>query len=76
MRKTCHGCKHLKSTEIMRAPVQYCGKTELVVPHQFDENEITYWRVPLACPLPDDQVLKSEKKAPRKDWVTIPASEA
>ena len=72
-RKTCHGCQNLKHQEMMGAQIAYCGATGFVVPHHFqsDPMEVTYWRVPMKCPLPDSEVVKSEEKAPRKDWVTV-----
>lgn len=70
-RNTCWGCVHLRHARIMNANVASCARTEFVIPHQFKPDECTYWRVPMACPLPDDQVFKSENKAPAQDWVTI-----
>lgn len=72
-RLTCHGCPNLKHQEIMRAQVAHCAVTGFVIPHHFksDPLEVTYWRVPMACPLPDTEVVKSEDKAPRQHWVTV-----
>lgn len=73
-RVTCHGCDNLRQQTIaMGGSVAYCAETEAVVPHHFqsDPPEKTYWRIPTNCPLPDSEVVKSENKAPRKDWVTV-----
>lgn len=58
------------------AKVWFCMKTEYVIPHsseRLDDGEwkSVFWRVPTACPLPDSEVLKSEKQAPKKDWVEL-----
>jgi hypothetical protein len=56
--------------------IMYCESTQNVVPHSGSRSEdgknweLTFWRVPTSCPLPDNQVEKSENKAPQSDWVT------
>lgn len=76
MRRTCAGCEHL-TENLMPNRMGFfmsCGKSEMVVPHRSaisDDGksfEMTFWRVPLECPLPDDEVLKSENRAPQKYW--------
>lgn len=71
-RKTCHGCQHLKGSQIpMRGAVFYCERTRSCVPHQWRPGQATFWRVPNGCPLPDTEVIKSDSKADQRDWVTI-----
>lgn len=50
----------------------YCSLTGNVVPQSFQSDPplITYWRVPMNCPLPDTEVVKSETKAPVREWQT------
>jgi hypothetical protein len=72
-RWTCFGCAHLGLQKIaMGGSVAYCKKTKGVVPQHFQSSppQITYWRVPGECPLPDDQVYKNNEKAPQKEWIT------
>lgn len=75
-RKTCGGCQHL---EPHRMPFNSglfmgCSKTGKVVPHQSSSSvgssdwKVVLWRVPLECPLPDADVIKSAEKAPLKNW--------
>lgn len=73
-RKTCAGCPHLKRNYMAMNGIAYsCAETGYVIPHASERREdhwdITFWRVPLSCPLPDDQVHKSEDRAPERDWV-------
>jgi hypothetical protein len=54
--------------------VWHCTETEYVIPHSSErldsgEWKCTFWRVPMDCPLPDHEVLKSEKQAPKRDWI-------
>lgn len=73
MRKTCLGCPKLGLNHNKQMALAYCTDTDLVIPHKServgDKWELTYWRVPVSCPLPDDEVLKSEEQAPPKEWV-------
>lgn len=47
-----------------------CGLTDgLIVPHEWSGEIITLWRVPDFCENPEK--IKSEKRAPRKDWVRV-----
>lgn len=77
-RKTCAGCKHLEKTCIaMGAMIFGCSKTGKVVPHRSQRSktaragfEVTFWRVPLECPLPDEQAEKRKKIVALKDQVT------
>ena len=71
-RSTCYGCKNLKHTDIAGLEVYYCGKTELVIPHETEaDGPVTFTQVPLTCPLTDAQVNKSADPAPKSLWVTI-----
>lgn len=78
-RETCGDCPHLKTSPLpMNMLVAYCGKTEDIIPHrsQLEQNKIriqmTFWRVPLWCPLPNTEVVKRElgEKAPSQKWLT------
>lgn len=75
-RKTCGGCSHLKSDSTFGAAVMSCEKTGFVVPHSSEQERrggpstVILWRVPQSCPLPDIEVLRSDKQAPKKEWVT------
>ena len=72
MRDTCHGCRHLKHTDLAGLEVYYCRPTELVVPHETEsDGPVTFTRVPLSCPLTDAEVNKSGQPAPKSLWVTI-----
>jgi hypothetical protein len=80
MRNTCGNCDHVIANKINRAPgvsVWGCGKTGLVIPHHTEwdgkAETVTFWRVPMACPLDDAEVMKSNEKAPESDWVTLTA---
>lgn len=72
-RRTCAGCKNLQRDIIMDFPMYSCKPTGYVVPHgterEGDELMTTFWRVPLSCPLPNSEVVKTENKAPKKYWV-------
>jgi len=76
MRKTCYECPNLKLNNTRSMVVAYCGARDKgpVIPHASDLSDdetkwdLTFWRVPMECPLPDTEVLKSEKRAPVKDW--------
>lgn len=72
MRVTCHGCKHLKRHDLRGGAFFGCEATGYVVPHQANmtPGEVTFWRIPLECPLPATEVKKSSKQAKQKEWVT------
>lgn len=74
-RDNCHGCKHLKCHEIPNTKIWYCGhkdpKDGPIVPHESNPEGATFWRVPMSCPLPDTEVKKREKQAPKKTWSSV-----
>ena len=67
-RTTCDGCPHARIKPIpMGGKVASCDKTNHIVPHNGhrDKENPDYWvveftRVPMDCPLPDDEVEKRE----------------
>lgn len=67
---TCGNCKHLVKVG-SRNWIFGCERTGSVVPHSADysKDEIIFWRVPVECPRPDSEVVKSQKQAPKKVWV-------
>jgi len=67
--KTCGNCKNLIISGRKGAAFAGCENTGLVVPHGWDgeTNLFTFWRIPTDCPRGD--VIKSEKQAPRDEWV-------
>lgn len=76
MKTTCGNCEHVTSTKISRMPgvsIWGCEKTGLIIPHHTELEDgvetVTFWRVPMDCPLDDTEVMKGEKKAPENDWV-------
>ncbi len=76
MEKTCGNCKNL--TKIgNRNWIFGCELSGFVVPHSADytKGEIIFWRVPTSCPISDGSVVKSEKQAPKKDWVVKTVSD-
>lgn len=78
-RKTCAGCPHLAKNKDsgLNFLVFYCGNSErgTVIPHRVEGKpdgwDCTFWRVPEFCELPDDEVLKSPKQAPKSEWVQM-----
>jgi hypothetical protein len=71
---TCAGCPNLVENRIaMNGLVYSCKHTGAVIPQNSvskeDHWQITFWRVPLPCPRTD--TVKSETKAPAKDWVVV-----
>ena len=69
MEKTCGNCKELFVGGIPpRMPMMACKITDNIVPHEWDGNKFTMWRIPTSCPRTDN-VKKSEKQAPKKEWV-------
>lgn len=72
-RNTCFGCENLGKRNIaMGGRVAYCTATNAVVPQHFESDppQITYWRIPMNCPLSAYLVVKSEDRAPKSDWKT------
>lgn len=74
-RSTCAGCPNLAKNRIpMNGVVCSCAVTGFVIPHHSkagrDAWELTYWRVPENCPLPDSEVRKSAERAPVGEWYT------
>lgn len=78
MRSTCNGCQHLKLNNlagmIVTPSCTGSDTPDWVVPHHAEhadvkgEFKLTYWRIPTTCPLPDGEVVKSDKKAPMGKW--------
>jgi hypothetical protein len=80
MRKTCKGCEHLMNSADNQskriAPVFFCGitkeKRQFCIPHGCDTNEdefsAVFFRVPLFCPLPDNEVQKRADPLPVQQW--------
>lgn len=69
--KTCGNCKNIRVTDIMGLYIFGCSKSECIIPHGAcsKTKKVTFWRVPKLCPRSDDEVLKSDKQAPKKEWV-------
>lgn len=80
-RKTCHGCPHLQYLAMPFSVQPGCAEISkdrnniCLVPHRYANGEITFWRVPVSCPLPDSEVQKSEQKPHPKHWVVVPTSQ-
>lgn len=68
--KTCGNCENLEVAGHSRAAFAGCGLTGYAVPHEWigENSKFTFWRIPVDCPRTDN-VKKSEKQAPKKDWV-------
>lgn len=66
---TCGNCPDLKIAGREGIACAGCGLTELVIPHEWNgvDNKFTFWRVPTNCPRND--VIKSDKQAPKSDWI-------
>jgi len=71
MESTCGNCHQIQFDPSQRFAVAGCLTTGYVIPHHCDytEKKLTFWRVPTECPRVDDSVKKSEKQAPKKQWV-------
>ena len=74
-RYSCGGCDSLKLVDIDGMGFFFgCAKTECVIPHHLHRDnpseswEVIFWRIPLECPLPDSEVVKSADRAPQKHW--------
>jgi hypothetical protein len=74
MDKTCGNCPHLQITGNKRMPMASCKQDDLIVPHQWDGNDFTFWRIPTCCQRTEG-VIKSEKQAPKNEWVVKKLSE-
>lgn len=75
MLKTCSACTYLKIYQLPMGVAPCCGLRERlpIVPHQqrpVDDGrvDLTFWRVPLECPLPDDESLKGADKIHPYKW--------
>ena len=68
--KTCGNCENINFDNGGGWGVFGCKKTGFVIPHhaEYENKKVTFWRVPKECPKTEG-VKKSEKQAPRKDWV-------
>ncbi|WP_373078679.1 hypothetical protein [Zhongshania sp.] len=72
--KTCRDCEFLMDNEFPGGMKIYgCEKTGLTIPHKSssEDKQATFWRIPLECPRPDDDVVKQKQKRPHKDWQTL-----
>lgn len=69
--KTCGNCDAIKVSEVIGMYIFGCKHTGLVIPHGAcsETKEVKFWRVPKTCPRSDDEVVKSDKQAPNKDWI-------
>lgn len=63
--RTCARCAHLRRKDVVGMSFAYCGQTKDVVPQYADAEtgSIHFWRVPLECPRPDDEVYKRFARA-------------
>jgi len=73
MLKTCALCELKDKYDFgaNSAKVYYCKRTNLVLPGNHDKDSSVFYRVPMECPRPDDEVMKSEKPIARKDWEEV-----
>jgi hypothetical protein len=69
MEFTCGNCDKLMLSKNERYNHPGCQATDDVVPHEYDGEKLIFWRVPTHCPRSDNDVKKSEKRAPKKHWV-------
>jgi hypothetical protein len=75
MLTTCRDCENLEKVQIHGcAIICGCALSGNVVPQNSEKSldgdwhELTFWRVPLECPLPADKADKSEKPLPIEGW--------
>ena len=70
---TCGNCENLKFSQLRPnyARMYYCGKTELIIPHQSDQEKAVFTRIPLNCPVESDLLFKSDNPAPELKHITI-----
>lgn len=68
--ETCETCEHLEAMKTVGGfPLYGCSETGFVIPHGTEPDTIregydtTFYRVPMDCPLPDDEVVKREALA-------------
>lgn len=68
---TCGDCVDINVTSAMYMPIFGCKRTGYVIPHEavMKSEKVTFWRVPDFCPRSDDEVSKSDKLAPRSEWI-------
>lgn len=76
MRNTCAGCQNLVRIDMIHNQLFSCGPRGCPVPHQSDGDKVTFWRVPMECPLADTEVKKTTKLQPKKNWVIMSMKEA
>lgn len=71
LEKTCGNCPKINVSDAMGMLIFGCKETGFVIPHYASnvEKEVIFWRVPNECPRSSNEVFKSEKKAPQKDWI-------
>ncbi|MAW08342.1 MAG: hypothetical protein CME61_08720 [Halobacteriovoraceae bacterium] len=77
--KTCRDCHNLMAHEFPGGMKIYgCEPTGLTIPHgsSSEEKQATFWRVPMDCPRPDDEVMRQEEKRPHRDWQTLSWADA
>ena len=69
--KTCGNCDKVRVTDVMGMYIFGCSETGFVIPHEAikETEKVTFWRIPPCCPRTDNEVFKSEKQAPRKEWI-------
>lgn len=68
---TCGNCTNVVKTKGF-IQVIGCSETGCVIPHKvdYDTNKVVFWRVPMECPRPSTEVIKSEDQASATEWVT------
>tara|TARA_R110001583_G_scaffold162327_1_gene314475 strand:- start:2028 stop:2282 length:255 start_codon:yes stop_codon:yes gene_type:complete len=69
---TCGNCQFAKSGALNWV---FCEPIDAAIPHDFDGERYTFWRIPTYCPKSDSEVVKSEDRAPKKSWVFKSKSE-
>lgn len=65
----CAECKNLRFNGNKRMPICYCVANppeEPIVPHGWDGEKFTFWRVPVFCS--EDNTRVTEKQQPRETW--------
>lgn len=74
---TCGNCPKVSFDPSQKWSVVGCGETGYVIPHHCDyqQEKVTFWRVPDFCPRPSVEVTKSEEQAPNNEWVIKSFSE-
>ncbi|MCH2459111.1 MAG: hypothetical protein MK186_13845 [Henriciella sp.] len=72
--KTCRDCEHLDEMEWPNDMRLFgCKKTGFTIPHaaSSEDQQATFFRIPLECPRPDSEVEKKGDKQPHKHWQTL-----